>query len=592
MFQAPSRRALGLAAVGAIAMSTAVLSVSGVASALPAEPQAFGFTTDADRATENDLQLIGGSGFTVPAGYCSVDWFVLGGNGGYSQWPAESSGASGGILEGRTPVTAGQTYHLSGGTAGEPGTETEGGAGGTSTATPPVPGQPGVPIEEEEPDPLPPALAGATTVVGGGGGGGAGSVVSGPDGFLLKAFGGDGGGGEAGGAGAVVGTTPGQNVVNAPGWEVVTNGVNDYGSDRDGIIEGYVEPCAVLHPPLAPTGVTVVDGVGEVEVTFAEAWDDEVAAADEWEYRLNGGAWTTADVDTSAYPLTFVADGLTNGTAYDIQVRGVSDTDGPGAASAVVTGRPYAPASAPTGVTVTPGVASVKVGWAPVTTPGSYAIDHYAVDLIWSGGEMGGREQDVCAPALDVFSCVVGLDTQAGYTYQVVVTTVDVHGHVGDDSTWYPVGAPADPAVPSSVPASNGPLQLPAGQSSTIAAGSKIVLSGDGYLPGSTVTLIAYSSPQVLGYTVADANGHFEVEVTVPAGLASGSHTLVASGVDSAGNTRFVTVPITVTGGVTGSGGLAYTGADIAVPAFGGLAALAIGGGLVLAGKRRRTAAE
>jgi LPXTG-motif cell wall-anchored protein len=80
---------------------------------------------------------------------------------------------------------------------------------------------------------------------------------------------------------------------------------------------------------------------------------------------------------------------------------------------------------------------------------------------------------------------------------------------------------------------------------------------------------------------VADVNGNFTVTVTVPADLAPGQHTLVASGVDTMGNLRFVTLPVTVTG-------LAYTGADIAVPAIGGLAALTAGGALIFVARRRK----
>ena len=144
--------------------------------------------------------------------------------------------------------------------------------------------------------------------------------------------------------------------------------------------------------------------------------------------------------------------------------------------------------------------------------------------------------------------------------------------------------------VPTAVPTKDGDLVRPAGQSGSVAAGSTVRVTGGGYLPGSTVTLIAYSTPQVLTTTVADGSGNIDVTVTIPAGLAAGNHTLVAAGVDAQGNTHYLTLPITVTGGTTGSGGLAYTGADIAVPAIGGLAALAIGGGLVLAGRRKRTA--
>ena len=99
--------------------------------------------------------------------------------------------------------------------------------------------------------------------------------------------------------------------------------------------------------------------------------------------------------------------------------------------------------------------------------------------------------------------------------------------------------------------------------------------------------MVIYSTPQVLTTVVADASGNFTVEVTVPAGLAAGSHTLVASGVDANGVLRYVTLPVTVTS--AGSAQLAYTGADVLVPALGGLAAVVVGAGLIVV--RRRSAA-
>jgi len=80
--------------------------------------------------------------------------------------------------------------------------------------------------------------------------------------------------------------------------------------------------------------------------------------------------------------------------------------------------------------------------------------------------------------------------------------------------------------------------------------------------------------------------------VTVPAGLAAGQHTLVASGVDIHGDQRFVTLPVTVSAAgvakVTSTKKLAYTGADVVPPAIGGLVAVVLGTGLIVL--RRRAA--
>jgi hypothetical protein len=119
-------------------------------------------------------------------------------------------------------------------------------------------------------------------------------------------------------------------------------------------------------------------------------------------------------------------------------------------------------------------------------------------------------------------------------------------------------------------------------------------LSGHGYLPNSTVSVIIYSSPRVLTSVVTDETGSFEVTVTVPKRLESGHHTFVASGVDPSGKVRYVTLPVTVSGGTTGGGGntgggdLAYTGFDVALPLTIGLFAFGVGGALMFAARRRK----
>ncbi|MGY1771858.1 hypothetical protein [Blastococcus sp. SYSU D00813] len=586
---APSRRALGLAAVGAIAASTSVLGVGGVAQAAPPPSPLpmLAFSTDPDRVAD-DYQLIEGS-FEVPTGYCSIDWFVLGGAGGAGTGGA---GAAGGIVAGLTDAVPG-TYTPVLGDAGADGLGTTPGAGGAGdpagaagatgmTMAPTGPGGALVPVPS-----------------GAGGGGGGGTSVAGPGGGFIRAAGGAGGMADAGmGSGAGGGV----NGFDMAGDEGLSAGVSDY-DGWSGVVEAVLTPCEeeVVEPaPPAPDDVTAEDRDGEALVRFTETWGDGEATGDpaSYEVSVDGGAFEPVATawDEAWQRESFLLSGVTtvvNGQEYEIAVRALNADGVPGPAGEVVTARPFVPASPPTGVSVDPGVASVRVDWDPVATPGTYGVDHYDVDLIYSGGEFGGRE-NVCSTT-DVFSCLIGLDTQVGFTYSVVVTTVDAWGHYGADSVVVPVGAPAAPSVPATVPASDGSISRTDGGSGVVGAGSTVTLSGDGYLPGSTVTLIVYSTPQVLGHTTADVDGHWEVSVVIPAGLVSGAHTLVASGVDAAGNPRFVTLPITVTGGAAGGGtgaggGLAYTGADVAVPAIGGLAALAVGGGLVLAGRRRRTA--
>ena len=170
------------------------------------------------------------------------------------------------------------------------------------------------------------------------------------------------------------------------------------------------------------------------------------------------------------------------------------------------------------------------------------------------------------------------------------MTAVDTEGNWGDSSA--PVSTGVIP-FPATVPTSNGDLTPAAGSSDEVVAGKTMVISGTGYEPHSTVTVLIYSSPQVLTTVVADANGAFTVTVTVPAGLTAGQHTLVASGVDDLGNPRFTTLAVTVSAAgvaTVATPKLAATGADVTAPLLGGLAALAVGAGLIVASRRRSAA--
>ena len=120
-----------------------------------------------------------------------------------------------------------------------------------------------------------------------------------------------------------------------------------------------------------------------------------------------------------------------------------------------------------------------------------------------------------------------------------------------------------------------------------VVAGKTMVVSGTGYLPGSTVTVLHTSRPGSDGRrrrSVGELHRHRH-----RAGRSGGrAAPLVASGVDTLGNDRFTTLAVTVS--AAGTASLAYTGADVGLPAIGGLAAVALGAGLIVV--RRRAAAS
>jgi hypothetical protein len=322
-----------------------------------------------------------------------------------------------------------------------------------------------------------------------------------------------------------------------------------------------------------------------VTVSFLVFGSDPGVEADATGYEIstdNGSSFSTFATQTPYGNNEHVGTvtGLTNKQTYDLVVRATSSV-GPSADSNAVQATPAKPVGAPVGLTVTRDQGTVTASWSAPTDAGSYDVAGYELGIFQAATEDGGGDGgQFCSTTATVFTCTG--DAMPGTGWQVTVTAVDTAGN------WGAIGGPVAVPFSTSVPTSNGTLTPGAGSSGKVEAGKTMVVSGTGYLPGSTVTVLIYSSPQVLTTVVADPSGNFTVTVTVPAGLAAGQHTLVASGVDTLGNDRFTTLSVTVS--AAGTASLAYTGADVGLPAIGGLAAVALGAGLIVV--RRRAAAS
>lgn len=573
------RRAAALLAVSTIAMSTAVLSATGVASAAT---DVYTFSTDSAAVVD----LPGAQTLTME-GDCTVEWDLIGGAGGAGAAAGGPvAGASGGRYSVTTMPADGDVFTLYPGGAGGDGnyvdatTGTPGLGGGNGQA-----GAVGAGADGRY-------ATGADTY---GGGGGASSDVlldGGTPSPYLSAFGGDGGSAVdpdgIGGGGGV-----NQDNSGATGG---TDGT-PAGSGA-GVISGTVtcvtaDPVLVAAPavPTAPTELGIWGGDGTLTLHFLPGEYDETNQpdADGWEYSLDGGTWTSfqpLELEEYSAALTGEVTGLQNGTEYSVRVRGTNATGG-GAPSAAETGTPARPVGAPTDVAVTTGAGSVKISWGAPTVAGTFPVGGYEVYISALDSESGGG--NACSTTAEVRTCLIGVES--GLSYELVVVPFDTQDNAGEASEFVPSGRVPFPATPASVPTASGPLTT-SDADGAVKVGEQIRLTGTGYLPNSTVELIMYSTPTVLRTIVADADGNFDTTVTVPAGLANGTHHLVAAGVDVNGNPRYLVVEVTVSGGVatvaTTSGGLAYTGFS-ALPFVGaGVLALALGGGLLVASRRRQ----
>ena len=133
-----------------------------------------------------------------------------------------------------------------------------------------------------------------------------------------------------------------------------------------------------------------------------------------------------------------------------------------------------------------------------------------------------------------------------------------------------------------------GPNAATVGAStSSVGPGGSLTVTGNNFGPGDTVTVVLHSAPVTLATTTADGSGTFSVVVTIPSDTAPGLHQIVASDTDGDSTSTSLLVVGTVPVAVA-TPSLAFTGADIAALSGVGAIAVALGGMLILTGRRRR----
>ncbi|MFC5931378.1 carboxypeptidase regulatory-like domain-containing protein [Cryobacterium melibiosiphilum] len=114
----------------------------------------------------------------------------------------------------------------------------------------------------------------------------------------------------------------------------------------------------------------------------------------------------------------------------------------------------------------------------------------------------------------------------------------------------------------------------------TLAPGTSIPITGDGFAPFEVVEIWLHSSPVLLGTLVADAQGRISGSFIMPAGIPTGTHHIVFLDENGISYTSAaLTVPLSETGANLSSGSLALT-----LLVLGGLA-------LTIAARRRTTGA-
>jgi hypothetical protein len=156
-----------------------------------------------------------------------------------------------------------------------------------------------------------------------------------------------------------------------------------------------------------------------------------------------------------------------------------------------------------------------------------------------------------------------------------------------------------EPTQAGATPTTGTVLETP--QAATV-PGQQMELVAVGFQPGETVAFYLHSEPVYLGTAVADAFGVARLMATVPADVPAGAHTVTATGGTSGRWATLavelalpvsaavpVSAPVVVAPvAVTAPGALAVTGSQSGVLGLTAGLLLAVGGGLVLVGRRVR----
>lgn len=204
-------------------------------------------------------------------------------------------------------------------------------------------------------------------------------------------------------------------------------------------------------PAAAPTGLTATSANGSADIAFTPGADGGSSITN-YEYNLDGTGWTAASPDDTTSPVTIT--GLTNGTAYSIQLRAVTGLGG-GTASSPVSVTPLTTASAPTGLNATPANQSADIAFTAGSNGGSpitnyqYTLD----DSTWIPLSPDDTVSPVTIPGL-----------VNGTTYAIKLRALTAAGN-GAPSTAVSV-TPGDPTpTPGPQPPQPAPSLTPASQS-------------------------------------------------------------------------------------------------------------------------------
>ncbi|GHU64862.1 hypothetical protein AGMMS49983_11510 [Clostridia bacterium] len=246
-----------------------------------------------------------------------------------------------------------------------------------------------------------------------------------------------GGGGAAIGSGGAANTNIGaaSNIfINTTGTLSLTGGTGQGGAAsgaQAGMGGGTSNYGGTPTEPTAPQNLAASPGNGQVALSWATPQYTGMPITSYQVSSGDGGTWTSV-----GNVLATTVTGLTNGTAYDFQVRAINST-GNGVPCAVVSASP-APVvpGAPQTVTASGGNATATVNWTAPSDNGGSAVTNYTVTASPGG---------MTANAASSPATVSGLTNGTAYTFTVTATNVAGTGPASASASATPITTPGAP---------------------------------------------------------------------------------------------------------------------------------------------------
>ena len=237
-------------------------------------------------------------------------------------------------------------------------------------------------------------------------------------------------------------------------WMVRVAACNESGCGEAAAQEVQAEPAPQVKPPPAPAALGATAGDQKIELAWADPSDTAIS---KYQYRVSdddGATWDPdwTDVpDSGADTNSFTVTGLTNDTAYTVELRAVRGQNTAGASGSVAA---TTPPPAPAALGATAGDQKIELAWAD---PSDTAISKYQYRVSDDDGATWDPDwTDIPDSGADTTSfTVTGLTNDTAYTVELrAVRGQNTAGASGS------VAATTPPPAPAALGATAGDQQI------------------------------------------------------------------------------------------------------------------------------------